>query len=161
MPAVMQELTKDVDALRVWLWDTGPRRAIAPKRPDVPKGKEGSPEYDLAIIEFKESLEDYEAALKAYSKAKKEYAKWQADMGGAIETQWWYVDAQDALARDPNRYYVSARTRGHSHLPNRGLPTGVKEGHGQAEIERRRREGDMDLDEARRRDPVFGEQELR
>jgi hypothetical protein len=37
----------------------------------------------------------------------------------------------------------------------------VKEGHGQAEIERRRREGDMDLEEARRRDPVFGQQELR
>ncbi len=161
MAGVMQELARDVGALRVWLWDIGPRKAIPPKRPDVPKGQEGSPEYDLAIIEFKESLEEYEAALKAYSRAKKEYAKWQTDNGGAIETEWWKCDADDALERDPNRYYVSSRTRGLQNLPNRGLPVGVKQGHGQADIERRRREGEEGLEDARRRDPVFGEQELR
>jgi hypothetical protein len=161
MVAAIQDLEKDVGSLRVWMWDIGPRKAVAPKRPDVPKGKEGSPEYDLAIIEFKESLEDYEAALKAYSQAKKDYAKWQTDMGGAIEREWWKCDADDALERDPNRYYVSSRTRGLSQLPNRGLPAGVKIGHGQAEIERRRREGEEDLEQALKRDPVFGQQELR
>jgi hypothetical protein len=161
MAGEIQELARDVDALRVWLWDIGPRKAIAPKRPEVPKGTQGDAEYDLKMVEFKEGLEEYEAALKAYSKAKAEFAKWQTDNGGAIETEWWKCDADDALERDPNRYYVSSRTRGLSHLPNSGLPAGVKKGHGQAEIERRRRAGDMDVEEARRRDPVFGEQELR
>jgi hypothetical protein len=161
MAGVMQELAKDVGALRVWLWDIGPRKAIPPKRPDVPKGEHGSAEYDLAMIEFQEIKDKYETDLRRYSEQRKEYAKWQEDMGGAIETEWWKVDADDALERDPNRYYVSSRTRGLSHLPNRGLPAGVKQGHGQAEIERRRREGDESLEEARRRDPVFGEQELR
>jgi hypothetical protein len=161
MAGVMQELARDVGALRVWLWDIGPSKAIPPKRPEVPKGQRDTAEYDLAMIEFQEIKDKYEADLKAYKKAREDYAKWQTDNGGAIETEWWKCDADDALERDPNRYWVSSRTRGLSHLPNRGLPAGVKQGHGQAEIERRRREGEEDLEQALRKDPVFGEQELR
>jgi hypothetical protein len=161
MLADLQELEQDVGALRVWLWDIGPRKVLPPTRPAVPKGEHGTAEYDLAMIEFKDELETYEKALQAYRKGKAEYEKWQTDNGGAVENEWWYVDAKDALERDPNRYYVSSRTRGYSKLKNGGLPAGVKVGHGQAEIERRRREGQEDLEELRKRDPIFGQQELR
>lgn len=155
---------------RVWLWDCGPAKPMAPKRPAAPKGKEGDPEYDLAKVEFAEQLEDYATALKSWKQQKQDYAKWQEGNGGPIEIVMWSCDAADALARDEaaakkdgreRRFYVSSRTRGHSGIPNRGLPEGVKPGHGQAENERRQREGDADLAAALKADPVFGQQELR
>lgn len=165
------------DIQQVILWDTGPVKPVAPARPEVPKGKEGDPEYDLAKIEFAEALEDYQEALKTWKKAKIEYADWQKQNGGPIEIVMWSCDAFDALARDAAnapvtrnkvgeevkhlRYFISARTRGHSHLPNRGLPQGRRPGLGQAELERRMLEGDAELMAARRADPVFGKQETR
>jgi hypothetical protein len=162
---------------QVILWDIGPSKPVAPKRPNVPKGKEGDPEFDLAKVEFAEALEDYQEALKAWKKAKTEYADWHKQNGGPIELVFWSCDAADALARDAAnapavvgddgeetkhlRYFISARTRGYGNLPNRGLPQGKRPGHGQSELERRMREGDADLMAARRADPVFGNQETR
>jgi hypothetical protein len=161
MSGAIQQMVEDLGTLKVWLWDIGPKKPLPPKRPTVPVGKTGDPEYDLLMVEFKEGLEDYEAALRAYSKAKKGHAEWASKMGGAIELEMWTCDATDALSRDPNRYYISSRTRGHEKTPNRGLPSQVKEGHGQADLERRRAEQDVDLEAARRSDPIFGQQELR
>jgi hypothetical protein len=138
----------------------------------VPKGgKEGNPEYELAKVEFAEALEDYQAALKAWKKAKDDHAEWHKRNDGPVEIQMWSCDAHDALMRDQTavtegrqamrRYYVSSRTRGNTNLPNRGLPDGLKPGSGQAELERRMREGDADLLAARAADPVFGQQEIR
>lgn len=162
---------------RVILWDIGPAKPVAPKRPTVPKvfkeSKEGDPEYDLAKIDFAEQLEEYQDALKAWKRNKADHAEWHKANGGPVELTFWSCDAFDALDRDAKnapvddegnkqlRYFISARTRGHSHLPNRGLPQGKKPGHGQSELERRMREGDADLMAARRADPVFGNQETR
>ena len=145
----------------VVLWDLGPPKPAPPKRPDAPQGRRGDPAYDLAMIEFKETLDEYEAALKQHKADKAEYAKWQKDMGGPIERAWYSVDANDALARDPKRYCISASTRGYEKLPNRGLPEGMKPGHGQAEQRRRAQEMDADMAAALQADPVFGQQELR
>jgi hypothetical protein len=161
------------DIQQVILWDIGPSKPVAPKRPVVPKvmkeSKEGDPEYDLAKIEMAELLEEYAEALKRWKQAKIEYAAW-GDRG-PVELSFWSCDAADALARDAAavaesrqselRYYVSSRTRGHGNRPNRGLPEGRKPGKGQAELERRAREGDADLVAARAADPVFGQQEIR
>src|SRR5262249_46602132 len=133
-------------AMKVWLWDLGPEKPVAPKRPNVPKGKEGDPEYDLAVLEFKEQLEAYEDALKRYRNAKVEFADFQRIMGGPVEVLMWSCDAADALRNDARQIYheqdnptgtqkrprwvISARTRGYDKLPNRGLPEGMKPGHG-------------------------------
>jgi hypothetical protein len=161
---------------QVILWDIGPSKPVAPKRPDLPKGKEGDPEYDLAKVEFQEALEDYTEALKTWKRQKTEYADWHKQNGGPVEITMWSCDAHDALGRDAAaapivikngeekkqlRYFISARTRGHSNLPNRGLPNGMRPGHGQGELERRMIEGDADMVAARRADPVFGKQEIR
>jgi hypothetical protein len=158
-------------ASRVWIWDCGPPKPLPPKRPEVPKGKEGDPEYDLALIEFAELKDAYAAALKAYARDKDEFAKWQKDNGGPYLIAQWSCDAQDTFANDARavtegrqakrRYYMSSRTRGYSNLPNGGLPEGVKPGHKHAENMRREEAGDADMEYARRKDPVFGDQEIR
>ena len=163
------------DIQQVILWDVGPSKPVAPKRPAVPKvmkdSKEGDPEYDLAKIEMAELLEEYAEALKRWKQDKIEYAAWHKRNDGAIELSFWSCDAVDALANDARavaegrqielRYHLSSRTRGHGNRPNRGLPEGRKPGKGQAELERRAIEGDAELVAARRADPVFGQQEIR
>ena len=163
------------DIQQVILWDVGPSKPIAPKRPVLPKvlkeSKEGDAEYDLAKIEIAESLEEYAEALKRWKQDKIEFAAWHKRNDGPIEISFWSCDAQDALTNDAKavdegrqvelRYHLSSRTRGHANRKNRGLPEGKTPGKGQAEQERRAIEGDADLVAARRADPVFGQQEIR
>jgi hypothetical protein len=186
------------DIQQVILWDIGPSKPVAPKRPVMPKvfkeKKEGDPEYDLAKIEMADQLEEYAEALKRWKQEKIDFADWHKRNDGPVEIAFWSCDAADALARDGAnapisnikvldehgqvvlddqgnekeeevkhlRYFISARTRGYGRLPNRGLPpTAPPPGKGQAELERRAREGDADLVAARAADPVFGQQEIR
>lgn len=169
----------DFDALvsgrelsEVIFWDIGPAKPEPPKRPKSPVGKEGDPEYDLAVLEFRDqALPKYEDDLRAYGKAKTDYEAWQEKWGGPYEFTQWSVDASDTLERDQRavtegrqprlHYYISSRTRGYGHLKNHGLPAGMKPGRGHEENMRRKREADADLVAAGRKDPVFGEQELR
>ena len=64
------------------------------------------------MVEFRAELETYEAALKAYRQDKADYAEWEQKDGGAKELTMWSCDANDALTRDPARYFISATTRG-------------------------------------------------
>jgi hypothetical protein len=152
---------------KVILWDVGPEKPRAPARPALPKGKEGDPEFDLAKVEFRDALERYDAELKQHALLKAQYSDWERKCGGPVEVEFWSIDAEHALAHDRTavqegrqtrrRWYVSSRTRGKGKLPNRGLPEGMKPGHGQDMLERQLREGDFDLAVARRSDPIFGE----
>lgn len=154
----------------VWIWDCGPEKPKAPERPKTPKGAIGEPEYDLAMIEFKEALEKYADDLKTYGAKKKEHAEFESRNGGPVEMVQWSCDARDTFRYDAEavrdgrqmkpRYHLSSRTRGHEKLPNLGLPDGVRPGKGQEENLRRLAESNADLYRARQRDPVFG-QELR
>lgn len=155
---VTNNLEGDLDLTWVYLWDKGPKKPSPPQRPDLPKGKIGDPEFDLAMIEFKEFLEDYERALKAYSKAKDDYAKWHKDNGGPFEIKMYSVNATEALQRDPDRYCVSAKTRGHGSRTNQGLPDGMKPGRAHFENLARIAAGESDMEQARRSDPVFGDE---
>lgn len=156
---------------RVYLWDIGPEKPGIPKRPIPPQGKENDPEYQLSKVEFNEALEEYQAAIKKAKKDKDEHALWHRRNGGPIECLFDAPSAKEALENDQRaveegrqeklRWFLSARTRGYSKLPNRGLPETLKPGHGQAEQERRAAEGESDLISARKSDPVFGKQELR
>lgn len=157
-------------ASQVWAWDVGPEKPKLPTRPEPPQGKDGSPAYDLAKIEFAVVLEEYQAALKRYSADMLAYGKWDHE-GGPVLLDWWDCDAKMNFANDRRavaegrqtkcRYYLSSRTRGHGDLPNQGLPAGVKPGRKHADNLQRERDGDTDMLHAQRRDPVFGEQELR
>lgn len=156
---------------RVYLWDVGPEKPTQPKRPEAPRGKQGDPDYELAKIEFEDVLADYRDTLERFKKDKKDHAAWHARNGGPIEYLQDHPNAVEALDNDARavaegrqtqlRWYVSSRTRNKSRLPNRGLPEGMKPGHGQADQERRASEGENDLIAARRADPVFGQAELR
>jgi hypothetical protein len=154
------------DLQRVILWDIGPEAPKPPKRPALPKGGEGTPEYDLAKVEFSRELQKYDGELAMFARRRDEFAKWERELGGPIEYEFWSVDAADALARDVaavregrqvrRRWFISSRTRGSEKLPNRGLPEGMAPGRGQSEIERRRIEENAELAAAMNADPVFG-----
>lgn len=145
----------DNQSMYVWLWDLGPAKPVAPVRPKAPTSKEGSPEYDLDMVDFREAIAEYDAALKTHKVAKAEVADFEKRFGGPHEIMQYSCDAQDTLARAPTRYCISSRTRGHEKLKNRGLPIDVKPGHGQAEQERREQEGEADLVALKRSDPHF------
>ena len=156
---ISNPLVGEAHTQMVVLWDKGPGKPVPPKRPEVPKGKEGDPEYDLAMVDFREGMEEYEAALKRYKQQKIEHADFVRNNGGPYEITMWSCDAADALARAPERYCISAKTRGYEKLKNRGLPIGMTPGHGQAAQEERERQGNIDLEALRRADPVFGQAE--
>lgn len=156
--------------MQVWLWDCGPEEPDLPEPPEPPSGKDGDPKFDLAKIQYKRKLRAYEAALEKFERDQIEYANWQKHKGGPIEIQFWSCDASDALKNDARavaegrqtkqRWYVSARTRGHEKLKNGGLPLGLKPGHGhQANLERQIA-GEKEFLAAMKADPVFG-QEIR
>lgn len=153
----MSDLNQDLDLMQVWLWDLGPTKPVHPERPEPPVGKEGTPLYDLKVIEWREEKENYDRALLQYREDKERWDRWQRDNGGPVEIPQYSVNAREAMERDPKRYTLSARTRGHGQLANRGLPLGMKPGHGQKMLEERQRQGLEDLDLARRGDPFFGE----
>ena len=121
----------DRERSMVYLWDCGPTAPSAPKRPVAPRGKEGDPEFDLAMVDFRQALLDYEADLRTYGARKDEFAKWQTQNGGPFEIKMWSVDARDALAIDERvvkeglqpakRYFISSRTRGFESLAQPGL----------------------------------------
>ena len=162
---INSNLERDNRSMLVWLWDLGPVKPQPPVRPTLPvrtkpEGKP-DPEFDLAMIEYNDALEDYAAGLRSYKAAKQEHADWHKRNGGPVEIDFYSCDATDALQRDPERYCVSSRTRGHESLKNRGLPAGWEPGHGQAVKEQRERQGMIDLNALRQADPVFGKQEAR
>jgi len=152
---VDQDTYNDTNKLMVRLWDTGPVPPSAPERPELPKGKEGDPEYDLSMIEFKGALSVYETALKIYGQEKKDFAEWQNKFGGPYEIEMFSVDAREALMIAPDRYFVSD-----SRLKNHGLPDKRKPGKWHDEQKQVRAEADRLRARELARDPVFG-QEMR
>lgn len=166
---ITSNVEQDLRAMMVVLWDTGPKKPEVPKKPATMKKpsdhkgewKEGDSDYDLAMVEFSEALEAYKVARAQYQRELKDYADWHRKYGGPFEISMYSCDGHDALARDPERYFISSRTRGRSDLKNGGLPASLKPGPAQDENMRRIAAGEEDLRVALRRDPVFGEQEVR
>lgn len=154
---------------QVWLWDIGPKKPEMPRKPSAPKApaghkgewKEGDPEYELAMVEFKETLDAYTASRAQYRLDLAAYAAWNKRFGGPYELRQFSCDAHDTLQRDPERYFISSRTRGHEKKKNGGLPEGMKPGPAHAENLRREQAGHEEFEAAMRADPVFGQQEIR
>lgn len=144
-------LLADQQSMMVRIWDLGPSEGEIPAKPELPKGKEGSPEYDLAMIDFRADLANYETALKAFAQAKKDFAAWQKTYGGPYEIEMFSVDAREALGISPDRYMVSD-----DRLPNHGLPKGRKPGPWHADEKKRQEELKRFSAQQVARDPVFG-----
>lgn len=120
-----QHIIRDVDTLRVRLWDLGPRRPAMPTPAEAPTGNEGTVEHDLAMLEFEQNAErQYQDALQAYRRAKKEWDDFERRQGGPVEIEMWSVNAREAMERDPERYVLE-------------LPPGLRPGHGHADNQRR------------------------
>ena len=161
----------DRERSMVYLWDCGPANPKAPVRPSAPKGKEGDPDFDLAMVDFRKAILDYEDALKAYGVNKAEFAQFDRQWGGPYEIRMWSADAKDAFANDQRavdegrqpqkRFFISARTRGYEKLPNGGLPGNLKPGRGHFDNLEREAAGEAEGEAMRRADPVFGNQEMR
>jgi|HubBroStandDraft_1064217.scaffolds.fasta_scaffold83665_2 hypothetical protein len=175
--ASYQEMIVNVHSNKVVMWDTGPKKPGAPPaRPALPEGKEGTPEYDLNVLEFQDELDAYKKALAAHREAKKEYDQFQTQWGGPYEIfNVWWVDARDMLkngrcgrctncaqkqACESPRYMISSKSAGHSKLANGGLPAGVKPGRGQDEQLQRIKEGREQFLQEVQTDPVFGQVEM-
>lgn len=146
-------MLQDQQSLLVKVWDCGPDAPQPPMRPVPPEGKEGSPAHDLAMIEFKGELAKYETDLVAYGRNRKDHAEWHKTYGGPYELEMYSVNAREAIAIEPTRYFVS-----HSSLPNHGLPKGRKPGPWHAQEKERQAEQKRLLAQAAARDPVFGTQ---
>lgn len=146
-----QHMVADLTAMKGRLWDLGPSVPEPPVRPAVPTGKEGSPELELALIEFKGEAANYDNALKAWGQAKKDFAAWQAMYGGPYEIERFSVDAREALQIAPERYFVSD-----SRLPNHGLPKGRKPGKWHHEEQERQAELKKAMARQAANDPIFG-----
>lgn len=164
----------DQGSMHVWMWDMGPPKPVLPARPKAPTEKEGTPAYDLAMIDFREAISEYESAMQTYKRARDEFKDFETRFGGPHEIMQFSCDALETLfgvpkqegiparpPRDAKRYCISSRTRGYANLKNRGLPIGVKPSHGQAAQELREAAGEAEFAAIRRADPVFGNQEAR
>lgn len=153
------------DSHMVWLWDIGPEKPKPPVKPQVPHGKDGDPEFELAKLESQEALEKFADDLKRYRDMKKEHEDWQKKEGPLVR-QFWSTDARDALAHDARavkegrqerpRYYIASLTRGYEKARNMGLPHGIKPGKGyERDLQRQIADND-ELAKALRADPQFG-----
>lgn len=142
---VDQDTHADTNKLLVKIWDLGPTEPEAPVKPELPKGKEGSPEYDLALIDFRGDLANYETALKAYGQAKKDFAAWHKTYAGPYQIEMYSVNAREAIQIEPTRYMID-------------LPKGRKPGKFHAEEQQRLKDERDSFAKMIKRDPVFGSQ---
>lgn len=139
------ETNTDSQSLLVRIWDLGPPVPEAPTKPGLPEGKEGSPQHDLAMIEFEGELANYKTALAAYGRMKKDHAEWHKDYAGPYQFETHSVNAREAIQNEPSRYAAE-------------LPKGRKPGKYHADQLQRQADERRTFAQTVARDPVFGNQ---
>jgi secreted Zn-dependent insulinase-like peptidase len=142
---VEQDTSAEINKLLVKIWDLGPRAPETPVKPELPQGKEGSAQHDLAMIDFRAGLSQYETALKAYAQEKKDFDEWHRVYAGPYQIEMYSANAREALQNDPERYAVE-------------LPKGRKPGKWHADEQQRQAEHRRTFAQMVARDPVFGSQ---
>lgn len=143
--AVDNDTQADTNRLLVKIWDLGPHSPEPPAKPELPNGKEGSPEHDLALIEFKADLVKYEEGLKAFGQAKKDFTAWHTTYGGPYQIEMYSVNAREAIQIAPERYVTD-------------LPKGRKPGKWHVEELHRQKDAQRSFARTVASDPVFGSQ---
>lgn len=135
----------DQHTLLVRIWDLGPQKPEVPVKPDLPEGKEGTPAYDLAVIDFEGALARYKSGLAAYGQQQKDFVEWHQHYQGPYQFETHSVNAREAIANDPQRYVAE-------------LPKGRKPGKWHADQVEQAAERRRDFARTIARDPVFGSQ---
>jgi hypothetical protein len=153
-------LNDAMPSLKTRVWDTGPQRPVPPARPVPPKGLHGI-EADIAAIELKEAVANFDVQLTRHVALLKEHDIWHARHSGPVVLEMWVVDARDAIRHDTRavgegrqskrRYFIYDQKK-----PRQGLPVGVEPGASHAEQIERQADDAAALAEAKRADPVFG-----
>lgn len=143
--AVSDDSSSDINSMLVRIWDLGPHLAEMPVKPDLPKGKEGSPEYELALIDFEGELATYKVKLATFGRMKKEHAEWHSTYHGPYEFETHSVNAREAIQNEPDRYVAE-------------LPKGRKAGKWHTEEKQRQADARRTFAQTVARDPVFGNQ---
>lgn len=144
--AIADDSQSDVNLLLVKIWDLGPTAPVAPGKPELPQGKEGTPAYDLALIDFNAELAKYQEALTAFGKAKKDFAAWQKTYDGPYQMETYSVNAREAIQIEPGRYVAE-------------LPKGRKPGKFHTDEIERQKNSRRTFAQTLARDPVFGSQQ--
>jgi hypothetical protein len=139
----MDQLTLDKNLTICKIWDLGPRRPVAPEKPQEPSDKLKGVDLDLAKIHYQDALLDYAIALRAYGAEEKAYTAWRQANGGPIEIERNPVVAKEAIARDPKRYTQT-------------LPKGTKPGFGHANAQQQQAERAKAMAADAAKDPHFG-----
>ena len=147
--------------LKVAVWDTGPERPVKPAKPVPPKAPHGSIEADIAAIELKEAIANYDAQLAHYIAQLKDHDAWHARHSGPVILEMWSCDWKDAARHD-----TTATAEGRQHrrryyrydprAQHQGLPVGTAPGRSHAEQIERRAAADQALEVAQASDPEFG-----
>lgn len=145
----------DAGSMLVKMWDVGPTKPQAPEKPAMPEGKEGTPAYELAMIEIEGQLAKYRSDLQAYGKQLRDFEQWHKTYEGPYEIIDHSVNVREAMQNDPERYFVSD-----DRLPNHGLPKGRRPGKWHEHQKQVRAEESRARARELARDPVFG-QEIR
>lgn len=135
----------ETNSLLVKIWDLGPDAPTMPSKPELPKGKEGSAEYEMAMIDFEGELAVYKTALATYGRMKKDHAEWHHQYGGPYQIEMYSVNAREAIQIEPTRYSAE-------------LPKGRKAGRWQTEEQQRLKDERQSFAKMIARDPVFGSQ---
>lgn len=129
---------------KVDLWDTGPKRPMAPEMPKEPdKGLKGA-DLAAAQVEYDDACDRYKQQLRDFAGAKRAHADWHENSGGPLKVELWGVDARHALEIEPERFKLD-------------LPKGVKPGRAQIEAEERAAAEAEATQRARASDPQFGQ----
>lgn len=143
--SVSDDSSADINSMLVRIWDLGPEVPVVPTKPELPKGKEGSPEYELAMIDFEGELATYKTALTTYGRMKKEHAEWHGTYHGPYEFETHSVNAREAIQNEPTRYVAE-------------LPKGRKAGKWHVDEKQRLADARRTFAQIAARDPVFGNQ---
>lgn len=129
---------------KVDLWDTGPTRPVAPEAPSAVDAKLKGAELAAAEVEYEDACERYKQRLRDFTAAKVAFANWQDEKGGPIKVELWGIDARHAMEVEPIRFKLD-------------LPRNVKPGKAQIEAEEMALAEAGALEQARARDPQFGQ----
>lgn len=142
---VDDDTRSDLNSMIVKIWDLGPKAPTIPVKPDLPTAKEGTPQYDLAMIDFRGELSQYETGLKAYAQEKKDFDEWHRVYAGPYQIEMYSVNAREAIQIEPGRYVAE-------------LPKGRKPGKWHADQQQARVEAKRTFAQTIARDPIFGNQ---
>ena len=82
---------------KIFIFDSGPPKPVAPVAPPHPVGVEGEATFELQKLGYRLAVADYNSAMGLYEPALAEWRKYEA---GPIRLSMTLWDANEAIAND-------------------------------------------------------------